>query len=365
MYKLLRPLLFSFDAESVHRFAMTVLRLGLAPSATRAMARWFFDRTAPELEQTIWGLDFPNPVGLAAGFDKNAECVNQLAALGFGHVEAGTVTGLPQEGNPRPRMFRLPEDEGLLNRMGFNNEGSETVAQRLDATDIEPTLGVNIGKSKGVENEDAAADYKRSFRRLFGAADYFVVNVSSPNTPELRDLQRYEPLRDLLAHLQALNGRLADARATDERPLLVKFSPDLSEAELDAGLRVVTGLEVDGVIATNTTTRRDGLETPEQESLGDGGVSGRPLTDRSRGVIRKIYRATEGDVPIIGVGGIFSAGDALRAITAGASLVQVWTGFVYEGPGLPRRINEGLLQTCRKHGWDSIAEARGQACTHE
>lgn len=361
MYRLLRPFLFSFDSESVHRFAMGALRIGLAPSICRRLARWLFFRTAPELEQTIWGIDFPNPVGLAAGFDKNAECVNQLAALGFGHLEAGTVTGRPQEGNPRPRMFRLEEDEGLLNRMGFNNHGSARVAERLDGVDIEPTLGVNIGKSKVVDLEDAAEDYEKSFRRLFEYGDYFVVNVSSPNTPGLRDLQRYEPLRDLLAHLQELNATLAEERGADERPILVKLSPDLSDSELDAALQVVEDRDLDGVIATNTTTDREGLETPDHESLGDGGVSGRPLAERSRRFIRTVYRETDGDVPIIGVGGIFSAGDALRAISAGASLVQVWTGFVYEGPTLARRINEGLLQACRKHGWDSIAEARGRA----
>lgn len=361
MYKLLRPLLFSFDAESVHRCAMGALRLGLGPGYCRRIARWFFYRTAPELEQRIWGLDFPNPVGLAAGFDKNAECINQLAALGFGHIEAGTVTGLPQEGNPRPRMFRLPEDDALLNRMGFNNHGSEAVAERLDGVDIEPTLGINIGKSKVVDLDEAASDYEKSFRRLYDHADYFVVNVSSPNTPGLRDLQRYEPLRDLLQHIQELNASLSEHRTESERPLLVKLSPDLTDDELDGALRVVDDLELDGIIATNTTTVREGLDTPGQADLGDGGVSGRPLAERSRAFIERIYRETGGAFPIIGVGGIFSAGDALRAIGAGASLVQVWTGFVYEGPNLARRINEGLLQSCRKHGWDSIAEARGRA----
>jgi len=360
MYKLVRPLLFRFDSESVHRFALGALRVGLSPSVCRRLARWCFHRTAPELRQTIWGLDFPNPVGLAAGFDKNAECVNQLAALGFGHLEAGTVTGLAQAGNPRPRMFRLLEDEGLLNRMGFNNHGSGAVAERLEGVDIEPTLGINIGKSKVVDLDEAASDYEKSFRGLYDHADYFVVNVSSPNTPGLRDLQKYAPLRDLLAHLQELNAELADERGAAERPMLVKLSPDLADSELDAALQVVEDRDLDGVIATNTTTSREGLETPNHDALGEGGVSGRPLAERSREFIRTVYRETEGEVPIIGVGGIFSAGDALRAISAGASLVQVWTGFVYEGPSLARRINEGLLQSCRKHGWDSIAEARGR-----
>lgn len=359
MYRFFRPLLFSFDAESIHRFALKALRLGLAPNVCRRLARWLYSCESPELRQQIWGLDFPNPVGLAAGFDKNAECVNQLGALGFGFIEAGTVTGRPQEGNERPRMFRLPEDDGLLNRMGFNNEGSEAVAERLEGVDIEPVLGMNIGKSKVVPLDEAPSDYEKSFRRLFDFGDYFVVNVSSPNTPGLRDLQRYEPLREILDHVGELNAELAAGRSTRERPLLVKISPDLSSSELDAVLRVVDDCAIDGIIATNTTVERDGLATPGQEDLGSGGVSGRPLTGRSLEFIRTIYRETGGDVPIVGVGGIFSAGDALRAIRAGASLVQVWTGFVYRGPGLPRYINEGLLQLCRNRGWESIAEAVG------
>jgi dihydroorotate dehydrogenase len=243
--------------------------------------------------------------------------------------------------------------------MGFNNEGSQAVAMRLEETDIEPILGMNIGKSKVVPLEEAERDYELSFRRLYDFGRYFVVNVSSPNTPGLRDLQKYEPLAELLGHLQEINGQLARRRNVHPRPMLVKIAPDLTDSELDAILRVVDEKEIDGVIATNTTTRREGLETPGQDELGPGGVSGRPLTERSRDMIREIYRKTGGEVPIIGVGGIFSAGDALRAIKAGASLVQVWTGFVYEGPGLPSRINDGLEQACQRNGWDSISEAVG------
>ncbi|MFB6350708.1 MAG: quinone-dependent dihydroorotate dehydrogenase, partial [Bradymonadaceae bacterium] len=359
MYRHLRPLLFQFDAESIHRFAMRALRIGLAPKLLRSLVRAVYFRSSATLRQTIWGLDFPNPVGLAAGFDKNAECINQLACFGFGFVEGGTITGKRQEGNPRPRMFRLSEDRALLNRMGFNNHGSEIVGERLDATDIEPLLGMNIGKSKVVPLEEAGSDYEVSFRRLFDPARYFVVNVSSPNTPGLRDLQKYEPLAELLGHLSDLNRELADERGSEPRPMLVKLSPDLSDAELDAALRVVDECDIDGVIATNTTVRRDNLQTDHQRDLGPGGISGRPLHARSLAVIRRVYRETDGDVPIIGVGGIFSAEDALAAIRAGASLVQVWTGFVYEGPSLPRRINDGLAEACEQNGWDSISEAVG------
>ncbi len=359
MYRLVRPLLFWFDAETVHRWVMAVLKVLLAPSWVRTWVRSGHLHRAPELRQRIFGLDFPNPVGLAAGFDKNAECVNPLASFGFGAVEIGTVTGQPQPGNVRPRLFRLPDDKALLNRMGFNNEGSEAVGERLLSREIEPILGVNIGKSKVVPLKEAERDYELSFRRLYDSADYFVVNVSSPNTPGLRDLQKYEPLADLLGHLQGLNETLADRRAQLPRPLLVKISPDLSDGELEAVLRVVEEHQIDGLIATNTTVDREGLETEGQEDLGSGGISGRPVREQSLRFIRRIYRETDGKLPIVGVGGIFSADDALAAIRAGASLVQVWTGFVYEGPKLPDRINEGLREACRDNGWDSIEEAVG------
>jgi dihydroorotate dehydrogenase len=298
-------------------------------------------------------------VGLGAGFDKNAKCVNPLASFGFGFIEIGTVTGQAQSGNERPRLFRLPDDEALLNRMGFNNEGSEEVARRLRTQEIEPVLGVNIGKTKTVPLEEADRDYELSFRRLYDPARYFVVNVSSPNTPGLRDLQKYEPLSNLLGHLSALNETLAERREDVPKPLLLKISPDLSDSELDAVLKVVDERGVDGIIATNTTVEREGLETESHRDLGPGGISGRPLRDESLDFIRRIYSKTDGELPIVGVGGIFSAEDALDAIRAGASLVQIWTGFVYEGPSLPGRINEGLRDACREHGWDSINEAVG------
>jgi len=359
LYSIPRDLLFEFDAEKTHLATMKGLDVTLAPDVIRRTVRRSFRVDAPRLERRLWGLDFPNPVGLAAGFDKNAEHVGPLCAFGFGFIEVGTVTGQPQEGNPKPRMFRLKEDRALLNRMGFNNHGSEVIAERLEDVDAPVPMGVNIGKSKVVSLDEADTDYEKSFRRLFDHGDYFVVNVSSPNTPGLRDLQKYKPLSRLLGHLQNLNAECADDRDVSRRPLLVKFAPDLSEDELDAALRVVSERDIDGIIATNTTVERDGLRTEGQEDLGPGGISGRPLTERSREMIRTIYRKTSGEIPIVGVGGIFDAEDALKAIRAGASLVQVWTGFVYEGPGMVRRINRGLVDACERHGWDSIEDAVG------
>jgi dihydroorotate dehydrogenase len=360
LYKrLLRPILFGFDAESVHRFAMRALGLVLALAPVRAVFRAYYQVGDARLEQSLWGLGFENPVGLAAGFDKNAEHFNELSALGFGHIEIGTVTGQGQRGNERPRMFRLPADRGLLNRMGFNNDGSAAVASRLADASIEPLLGVNIGKTKVVPLEEAASDYETSFRRLFGFARYFVVNVSSPNTPGLRSLQNKEPLTELLGHLQQINAELAEEQGTERRPILLKIAPDITDGQLDDILEVVAACELDGVIATNTTIERDALQTPGQDELGAGGVSGRPVRRRSLELIKQIYRKTDGRLPIVGVGGVFSAADALETMRAGASLVQLWTGFVYEGPSAVRRINRGLARACRDNGWSNIGEAVG------
>ncbi len=357
--KLVRPILFRVDPESIHGLVMRLLHVGLGLRAVRGLVRRSLSVRDPALQQTLWGLRFDNPVGLAAGFDKNAEHFNELAALGFGCIEIGTVTGEGQPGNPRPRMFRLPADAGLLNRMGFNNQGSAAVAARLASARIEPLLGVNIGKTKAVPLDDAPADYEKSFRRLFDFARYFVVNVSSPNTPGLRKLQNKEPLGRLLANLQQLNDELAAERGQQRRPLLLKIAPDITDGQLDDILEVIAECGLDGIIATNTTIERDALRTPGQKNWGSGGVSGRPVRRRSLDLIRQIYRKTNGELPIIGVGGIFTAADALETIRAGASLVQVWTGFIYEGPGAVRRINRGLAKACRDHGWASITDAVG------
>jgi dihydroorotate dehydrogenase len=358
-YKLIRPILFLFDAESVHRAVMSVTGFVLGLGLVRRLTRWWYAVRDERLEQHVLGLDFENPVGLAAGFDKNAEHFNALHALGFGHVEVGTVTGEGQIGNERPRLFRLEPDRGLLNRMGFNNKGSAAVEAHLSGATIEPTLGINIGKTKVVDLEDAPADYEKSFRRLFEYADYFVVNVSSPNTPGLRSLQNREPLTRLLSHLQELNRSLAEAERSARKPILLKIAPDITEGMLDDILDVLEDCELDGIIATNTTIERDDLKTEGHEDLGPGGVSGKPVQEQSLELISAIYQKTGGAFPIIGVGGIFDADDALDAIRAGASLVQVWTGFVYEGPATVKRINKGLVDACRANGWTSISEARG------
>lgn len=362
MYRLIRPILFRFDAETIHHKVMALAAFFLSLGPIRALFRWWCRVEDACLEQTLWGLEFDNPVGLAAGFDKNANYFNALDALGFGFIEIGTVTGEGQVGNERPRMFRLPADRGLLNRMGFNNDGSDAVKRRLDGTPvIHPLLGVNIGKTKVVPLDEAPADYEKSFRALYAHAKYVVVNVSSPNTPGLRELQERGPLLELMRRLRELNVELAEGRGEEPRPLLLKIAPDISDALLDDILSVIEEAEVDGIIATNTTIQRDALKTPGQGELGNGGVSGAPVRARSLEVIRAIYQKTEGRLPIIGVGGIYTWEDALETIEAGASLVQVWTGFVYEGPMMVRRINKGLVSACAKRGVGSVSELVGKS----
>lgn len=358
LYRLVRPIFFLFDAETIHHRVMKLARIATSVALFRALLRAVYRLRAPNLEQDLFGLRFENPVGLAAGFDKNAEYLNVLECFGFGAVEIGTVTGQGQVGNERPRLFRLPADRGLLNRMGFNNHGSEVVAERLERVKkFGPVLGVNIGKTKVVALEDATSDYEISFRRLYPSADYFVVNVSSPNTPGLRELQNRDNLTQLIGYLQKLNLDLARERREKPRPMLVKIAPDLTDEQLSDVVEVVRDTKISGIVATNTTIARD-LKTEGAADLGNGGVSGKPVQARSLEVIRYLYRAAP-EIPIIGVGGIFTADDALAAIRAGASLVQVWTGFVYEGPGIVKRINAGLRVACRKHRWNNIADARG------
>ncbi len=359
MYRLIRPILFELDAELIHRVAMSMLALIMRIGFLRALFARYFRIQNPVLEQHLLGIDFENPVGLAAGFDKDAKYFNALNALGFGSIEIGTITAVAQDGNPRPRLFRLPKDRALLNRMGFNNEGSQAVANRLQKTNIETILGINLGKSRVVEISDALSDYEVSFERLFDFGHYFVVNVSSPNTPGLRGLQQRAPLLELLRGLQTLNQKLAVDRNSSPRPLLVKISPDLSDQELDDILAIVQRCKISGIIATNTTLERDTLCSAEQSLLGSGEISGLPVQDRSRDIISKIYTRTHGRLPVIGVGGIFDAEDALRTIEAGASLVQIWTGFVYEGPFVVRRINRDLIRLCNERGYANITDAIG------
>ena len=337
------------DAEKAHHRVMVGLTAAMKSGAVRRATRRRMAVEDERLRQKIWGIDFPNPLGLAAGFDKDGRYFNALSALGFGHVEIGTVTGHPQEGNPTPRLFRLPDDQALLNRMGFNNRGSEALRERLLGKEPECVLGINFGKSKVVPNEEAVEDYALSLRRVHEFADYLVVNVSSPNTPGLRKLQGKDHLVELLGRLQELNRELG------ARPLLVKLSPDMTDEALMEAIEVALAVEIDGIIATNTTVSREGLRE-DVESLGAGGISGRPLTVRSRETVGKIYAATGGEIPIVGVGGVFTAADAVAMIRAGASLVQIWTGFVYQGPQVVRDILRGVLRRMDEEGVEHISE---------
>lgn len=351
MYKrIILPLLFRFDAETIHHVVTSLMKFAFAIPGVSALSRAWYGVNDRRLERTVFGLTFPNPIGMAAGFDKNAELVSELSDLGFGFVEIGTVTPQPQPGNARPRLFRLKEDSGLINRMGFNNKGAGPAAERLRAfarnrTGRRVIVGGNIGKNKDTPNENALSDYIAGFRALFDAVDYFVVNVSSPNTPGLRDLQEREPLTRLLTALQTEN-RQHSLRPDTPKPILLKIAPDLTNGQLDDIIAIVAETGIAGVIATNTTISRADLTTDPTivAEMGAGGVSGRPLAKRATEVIRYLHQQSGGAFPIIGVGGIFSTEDALEKLNAGASLIQVYTSFIYEGPGLARRINQALLK---------------------
>ena len=341
MYKsLVKPALFTLDAERAHHVVFDNLRRAARLPGTKTLLRKLYDYQHPNLEREVFGLQFPNPVGLAAGFDKNAMLTDEMATMGFGFVEIGTVTPRPQPGNPAPRLFRLPKDEALINRMGFNNDGAATVAARLaKRRNRQLIIGGNIGKNKDTSNERAADDYVACFDALAEVVDYFVVNVSSPNTPNLRQLQEKEPLIKLLQQVQERNL----SRATP-RPLLLKIAPDLTDSQLDDILEIAQETKLSGLVATNTTISRAGLSTDTGYvgSLGAGGLSGRPLRARATEVIRYLHQKSNGALPIIGSGGIHSAADAQEKLAAGASLIQLYTGFIYEGPGLVKRINQQL-----------------------
>jgi len=341
VYKsLVKPFLFNLDAERAHHLVFDNLRRAARVPGTQALLRGLYNFRHPGLEREVFGLRFPNPVGLAAGFDKNAALTDELATLGFGFVEIGTVTPRPQPGNPAPRLFRLPQDEALINRMGFNNEGAAAVAARLARRrNRQLIIGGNIGKNKDTPNEHAAADYVAGFEALAEVVDYFVVNVSSPNTPNLRQLQEKKPLIELLQQVQARNlGR------AQPRPLLLKIAPDLTDSQLDDILEIARETQLSGLVATNTTISRADLSTAPGyvASLGAGGLSGRPLRARATEVIRYLHQKSDGALPIIGAGGIHSAADAQEKLDAGASLIQLYTGFIYEGPALVKRINQQL-----------------------
>jgi dihydroorotate dehydrogenase len=361
LYDFLRPLLFALDPESAHRAGTAALHAALLTPPQRDVARALLDVRDPALAVERFGIRFPNPVGMAAGFDKAGESFNALGALGFGFVEIGTVTALAQPGNPRPRLFRLPADQALLNRMGFNNPGAEAVAARLRRTAIEPVLGINIGKSKAAALDDAAADYLRSLELLEPFAAYLAVNVSSPNTPGLRQLQDAAPLRALLRELRARGAQLAAARGERPKPILLKIAPDLTDPQVEEAAGIALEEGVAGLIATNTTVSREGLRTPDAAEMGAGGISGAPVHRRAVEVVSLVYRTTGGRLPIVGVGGIFGPEDAWRMVRAGAGLVQVWTGFIYRGPAIARDVNRGLLARLRREGMRSLDEAVGAA----
>jgi dihydroorotate dehydrogenase len=352
-------MLFKTPTETAHEFGIEALKLGLSSKLARDFAaKQFACNEFGELKR--FGLTFKNPLGIAAGFDKNGEVVNQLSALGFGFVEVGTVTFEAQKGNEKPRLFRLPQDKALINRLGFNNEGTAKVVERLKKTNRNCILGVNIGKNKDVPNEEAIENYLKSFDLAFAVADYITVNVSSPNTPNLRELQKAENLEELLSALQKRNSELGKQNKK-HLPLLVKIAPDLSESEIEAIVEVCLRLKISGIIATNTTVSRNNLQTnkAEIERIGNGGLSGIPLQTRSNQVIKQIYKTSKGKLPIVGVGGIFNAKDAFEKIASGACLLQAYTGFIYQGFTFARDINFGLAQILREKGFRHLDEAVG------
>ena len=336
--KIIRPILFRFDPENIHKMVCVILK---TPLITRVL-KLFFDFQSPGLERIVDGLNIRNPLGLAAGFDKDAELINHLADLGFGFIEIGTVTPLGQPGNEKPRLFRLPKDKALINRMGFNNPGVEKVRKNLLKSKKRCIIGANIGKNKSTPNENAVNDYSICFNRLYDVVDYFVVNVSSPNTPGLRELQRATFLKEILQHLQEQNNLREKQKA-----IYLKISPDLNEKQLDDIIEVVVKTKITGIIATNTTTDRRNLKTsPNQvRKIGNGGLSGKPIREISTDIIRYLTSKSGRAFAVIGVGGINSPEDAVEKLEAGASLVQIYTGFIYEGPGLIKRINKYLLKS--------------------
>lgn len=357
MYQLLRRALFLLPAETAHYFSMNCLKVLCAIGFFRKMLTKVF-KPQGNFQFSIFNLQFSNRVGLGAGFDKNAKYLRELETLGFGFVEIGTVTPRPQAGNDKPRLFRLPKDKALINRMGFNNDGVDVIAERLKKWRKQqlaintklPTpnpqhqtpnliIGGNIGKNKSTPNEEAWKDYEICFRALHPHVDFFVVNVSSPNTPGLRELQEKESLRKILTHLQDINKNF-----NVQRPILLKIAPDLTTEQIDDVIALATEIKLDGLVATNTTISRDGLITPSSKitSIGAGGLSGKPVQKRSTEVLQYIHQKTGGSIPVIGSGGIFTATDTKEKIAAGAQLIEVWTGFIYQGPGIVKQICKGL-----------------------
>lgn len=340
MYKfLIRPLLFLIDPERVHHFTFRFIQIVSFIPGVKGILKSFFTYRHPSLQRKILGLTFKNPVGLAAGFDKDARLIDALACLGFGFIEIGTLTPQPQPGNDKPRLFRLAKDEALINRLGFNNEGVERAVMRLKKRNSDVIVGGNIGKNKATPNDHAVEDYRYCFEMLFPWVDYFVVNVSSPNTPGLRDLQEKGPLKELLQVIKD-----ASLKKENPKPILLKIAPDLTVGQLEDIVDILKETGTDGVIATNTTISREGLVTEEDtlKKIGAGGLSGKPLSQKSTEIIKYLRSQMGPSYPIIGVGGIMCPEDALEKLQAGANLIQVYTGFIYEGPGFIKRINQGI-----------------------
>lgn len=343
MYKtFIKPLLFMFSAEKAHHLTIRLLKITLSIPIVSFLFKKSMELKDDRLKREVFGLTFQNPVGLAAGFDKDGKSYHAMSSMGFGFIELGTVTPQPQDGNPQPRLFRVKKDEGIINRMGFNNEGVHALVERLKKGKPEGVIiGGNIGKNKVTPNEKAEEDYAYCFDVLFPYVDYFVVNVSSPNTPNLRALQDREPLTKLLTMLQEMNHK-----KNAPKPILLKIAPDLNNAQLDDILEIVKDSKIAGIIATNTTISRDGLKTSKEQikEIGNGGLSGKPVKQRSTEVIRYLSTKSNGELKIIGVGGISTPEDAKEKLEAGASLVQVYSGMVYEGPLMVKRINQALLK---------------------
>lgn len=342
LYKyFIRPIFFRFDPEKVHHYTVKLLSFLFFIPGMKALVKRVFVRNDPSLEREVMGIKFTNPVGLAAGFDKDATMVDLLDAYGFGHIEIGTLTPKPQPGNDKPRLFRLVKDRAVINRMGFNNDGVEEAIKRLKKRKTDIIIGGNIGKNKLTPNESAVSDYEFSFEALFDTVDYFVVNVSSPNTPNLRELQERKPLEELLSRLQVRNNA-----KSKRKPILLKIAPDLTEGQLEDIVAIVQETKIDGVIATNTTIERSNLVESKEKltEIGPGGLSGKPLRERATEVIRFLRDRLGEDLVIIGVGGIMKPEDAIEKIRAGADLIQVYTGFIYNGPAFIKNINKALLK---------------------
>ena len=341
MYKfLIRPILFLFDPEKIHHFIFSMIKLGIKVPGIQALIRWIYQINDPRLERELFGLKFKNPVGLAAGFDKNAVLYNELANFGFGFIEIGTVTPKGQAGNPKKRLFRLKSDKGLINRMGFNNEGLEAAITQLKKNKGKLIIGGNIGKNTNTKPEDYTEDYLDCFNGLHPYVDYFVLNVSCPNVGSHAKLTDKDYLEELISEVQKANKTFSK-----QKPILLKIAPDLNNIQLDEIIELVENTKIDGVIASNTSVSRENLNTSEQkiQDIGNGGLSGQPIKEKSTEVIKYLAEKSNKAFPIIGVGGIHSAQDALEKIQAGADLVQVYTGFVYEGPKLIRDINKAIL----------------------